>query len=80
MFGIFREPSFMPCEECGESVARAEREQHACSPERKLDYELFQLRSELAEFDAELSAYLASPQGRFDVFYAERRRPPLQET
>jgi hypothetical protein len=77
MFGIFREPSFMPCEECGESVARADREQHTCSPERKLDYELFQLRSELAEFDAQLSAYLASPQGRFDVFYAEQRRPPL---
>lgn len=77
MFGIFREPSFMPCEECGESVARADREQHTCSPGRKLDYELFQLRSELAEFDAQLSAYLASPQGRFDVFYAKRRRPPL---
>jgi hypothetical protein len=80
MFGLFREPSFMPCEECGESVARAEREQHTCSPERRLEYELFQLRHELAEFDEQLRFYLASPRGRFEAFYAERRRRPLQES
>jgi hypothetical protein len=80
MFGIFPEPSFMPCEDCGASLARMERDQHTCVPDRRLEYELFQLRRELAGFDEQLSAYLASARGRFDVFYAERSRPPLQET
>jgi hypothetical protein len=80
MFGVFGQPSFIPCEECGESIARTQRDEHTCSPERKLEYELFQLRGEVAELDAQLSAYLASPRGRFDAFYAERSRPPLQES
>jgi hypothetical protein len=80
MFGLFREPSFMPCDECGASIARVDRDQHTCSPERKLEYELFQLRHEVEEFDALLEAYLASRRGRFDVFYAERSRRPLQES
>ena len=80
MFGVFPQPSFMPCEECGASIACAEREQHTCADERKLEYELFQLRHEFADFDAHLSTYLGSPRGRFEVFYAERSRPPLQET
>jgi hypothetical protein len=80
MFGFFLEPRFMPCDDCGASLARAERERHTCAPERRLDFELHQLRDELADFDAQLGAYLASPHGRFEVFDAERRRPPLQET
>jgi len=80
MFGIFPEPSFMPCEDCGASLARSEREQHSCAPEQRLDYELFQLRDELAELDSQLAAYLHSPRGRFEAFYAASRRPPLQET
>jgi hypothetical protein len=80
VFGIFPNPRFMPCPDCGASVARGEQAQHTCTPDRKIDYELFQLRYEVAEFDAQLTAYLTSLRGCFDVFYAARRRPPLQET
>ena len=45
-----------------------------------LDHQLLQLRPEIAQFDDALGAYLDSPGGRFDVWYAERRRPPLQES
>ncbi len=64
----------MPCTECGASVARGERDAHVCDAERRLEFELFQLRAVIAAFDDELAAYLDSPQGRFEAWDAERRR------
>lgn len=64
----------MPCVECGASVASGERDLHACDPERRLEYRLFQLRSEVAGFDDGLAGYLESPQGRFAQWLAERER------
>jgi hypothetical protein len=64
----------MPCDECGTSLDHDEREEHACDPERRLDYQLFQQRTAIAYFGDELGAYLASPQGRFEVWYAEYMR------
>jgi hypothetical protein len=64
----------MPCECCGESVATALVEEHACVEERRLDYQVFQLRDEVACFDAELDAWLESPAGCFERFYARRAR------
>jgi hypothetical protein len=78
MFGFMSHPSFVPCAECGAALAHAERDRHECDEERKLDHQLVQLRDEIAEFDAALTAYLDSPSGRFDVWYAEQRRPPLR--
>jgi hypothetical protein len=42
-----------------------------------LDFRLFQLRDEIATFDAQLVAWLASARGRFAIWIAERdrRRP-----
>jgi hypothetical protein len=74
MFGSFLQPQFMPCPECGASVPIAEMETHECSEQRRLDYQLFQLRAELAAFELQLAAYLASPRGRFETYYAERDR------
>ena len=74
------EPQHMPCDDCGASVARAEREQHRCDLERRLDYEVFQLRGEVDAFDEEFGVYLESPMGRFDAWYAARTRRPLQES
>ena len=73
------EPQHMPCDDCGESVSRAERNAHACDVERRLDYELFQLHAEVASFDEEFGVYLESPAGRFADWYAARTRRPLQE-
>jgi hypothetical protein len=70
----------MPCGECGESVAKAEREQHVCDRERWLDYQLFVRRAEVEGFDTDLSAYLDSPEGRFQAWDAERRRQAEDET
>ena len=60
----------MPCPECGESVAREERDSHACDDERWLDYQMFQLRDEIAGLDGGVAAYFDSPKGRFEVWYA----------
>ena len=70
----FAHPSHMPCPECGASVAAGELDEHMCDEERRLDYQLFQLRADVAAFDVALSAYLESPQGRFAVWLAERDR------
>jgi hypothetical protein len=39
-----------------------------------MSYELFQIRTEADRFDAELTSWLASPHGRFAVYYAEHER------
>jgi hypothetical protein len=64
----------MPCTECGASLRASKREGHICDPERRLEYRLFQLQGEVAGFDEGLSSYLASPQGRFAQWLAERDR------
>ena len=74
MPGGFFESTYMPCDECGASLARDEREGHACERERWLDYQVTQRRAELEGFELELGYYLQSPQGRFELWYAERER------
>ncbi len=69
----FPQPHYLPCAECGQSVARDE-EPHVCDRERTLDYVVFQLRDEITEFDGQLSTWLASPAGRFAVWLAVRDR------
>jgi hypothetical protein len=73
MWPLF-EPPHMPCDACGASVARAEHAAHVCDPQRRVDYSMFQLREEVVSFDDQLSAYLASPRGRFAVWLAARQR------
>jgi hypothetical protein len=65
---------YMPCPDCGESIDRRESADHVCDEERRLDYQLFQLREEVAALEVELSGWLASARGRFEAFYAERER------
>jgi hypothetical protein len=74
------EPQFMPCGECGESVAKAEHEQHICERERWLDYQLFLQQEGVHRFESDLGAYLDSPEGRFQAWDAERRREEDDET
>jgi hypothetical protein len=64
----------MPCTECGESVACAEAERHVCDPARRLDFRFFQLREERETFDELLTAYLESPRGQFEAWYAAQHR------
>jgi hypothetical protein len=74
MSASFAHPPFMPCPECGASVAVAAEAVHVCNPDRRVDYELFQLRAETARLDAEIEDYFSSPTGRFEQWYAEHDR------
>jgi hypothetical protein len=74
VFAAFPQPRFMPCTECGASVELVHADAHACDEERRLDYRLFQLRDEIAAFDAQLTAWLRSVHGRFAAWLAERDR------
>jgi hypothetical protein len=64
----------MPCPDCGASLDLAGRADHTCSHDRWLEYQIFRLRDEIAQLDSQLRRYLASPRGRFETWYAERRR------
>jgi hypothetical protein len=75
--GSFPQPRHMPCPQCGASVDRADTGTHVCDAERLLDFRLFQLREEMAAFDAQLARWLESARGRFAAWIAERdRRAP----
>jgi len=67
-------PRYMPCDDCGASVLQAAAAEHACESERWLDYQVFQRRAELEGFESALGAYLATPAGRFALWYAEHQR------
>jgi hypothetical protein len=74
MSASFAHPPFMPCPECGASVAVATAREHVCNPDRRLDFELFQLRDEIAALVTDVGQYLSSAQGRFEQWYAEHER------
>jgi hypothetical protein len=74
MFGGFPQPQHMPCEECGASVARSDAAEHVCERERWLDFQVHQHRAEFDALDDELSTFLATPEGQFEAWDAERRR------
>lgn len=74
MDGSFLHSRYMPCPECGTSVERSAAAAHACDPERRLDYQLFGLRDEIASFESRFHAFLESARGRFELWYAARER------
>jgi hypothetical protein len=74
MFGAYPESAHMPCPECGVSLQRHGGAEHVCDEQRLLEFRLFQLRDEIASFDAQLSEWLASARGRFATWIAERDR------
>jgi hypothetical protein len=68
------EPDEESCPDCGASVAREDAHAHECEPDDVLDYRLFLERVEPVTLNEELAAYLASPRGQFEAWYAERQR------
>jgi hypothetical protein len=70
----FPQPRFMPCSDCGAAVERVAAGKHVCERERLVEYQMFQLRDEVADVESELGEYLDSPSGRFEVWWAERER------
>jgi hypothetical protein len=70
----FPQPGYMPCSACGASVERGSKEEHVCDRARRLDYQMFQLRDDVAAVEGEVGAYFDSPRGRFELWLAERER------
>ena len=73
MFGFPTPPSSWPCPDCGAAISIEEGE-HLCDEERRRWHQLFLVNVEVEALDDELRCYLDSPQGRFEVYYAERER------
>jgi hypothetical protein len=74
MFGSLPHPTHLPCPGCGATVEREDLSDHVCDDEQRTRYERFQVRVEAERFDTELTDWLRTPDGRFEVFYAERQR------
>jgi hypothetical protein len=67
-------PRHMPCEHCGASVERGAEAAHECDDDRRLEFRVFALRGEIGSFDDSWAAWLQSPHGLFELYYAERTR------
>jgi hypothetical protein len=69
-------PNTTTCPDCGESLAAglARQSSHDCDVEQRLDYIVRRMHAETAAFNAEWSAWLDSPAGRFAVWLAARGR------
>jgi hypothetical protein len=67
-------PRYAPCADCGAAVDRSALDEHVCDPERRLDFQLLLVRSEVDGFERELATWLASTHGRFEQYYAARER------
>ena len=68
------DPHLTPCPGCGATLPLRELRTHVCDWARWLDHQVSLRRDELERFERELGAYLDSPQGRFDLWYAGRER------
>ena len=64
---------FMPCPDCGESVDRSTAHVHSCDPHRRLWFQMFGLRHEIAAFEFKLGEHLDSPRGRFESWLAAQQ-------
>jgi hypothetical protein len=71
MFGFLQSP-YMPCPDCGASLADGDEESHVCDPERRVDFELVRLRAGILTFEYDYAAWLRTPHGRFALWLAER--------
>ena len=67
-------PPPVPCRSCGASVPQSELRTHACDWYEWLDYQVRAHDDDLARTEEAFNAYLASPRGRFEAWYAERDR------
>ena len=64
---------YMPCAECGASVERTAAEAHQCVPARRVEYQMFRMRPEIAGFESRFREYLECDHGRFESYLAARQ-------
>jgi hypothetical protein len=71
---VFPQPQYIACADCGACVPRWEAEEHVCDRDRWLDYQLVRLRPHIARFEVDFREWLATGEGQFERYYAERSR------
>ncbi len=64
---------FMPCTQCGASVERSQAPEHECDAERRLDYQMFARREEVAAFETLFRGHLDTATGQFQIWIAARQ-------
>jgi hypothetical protein len=62
------------CPECGVVVSLAALHGHECDPAAWISRQVIRARPGIARLEDDLAAYLATPRGRFELWYAERTR------
>ena len=65
-------PQFLPCPSCGVSVDRARGRGHRCDLDPIVDECMAALSGEIALLEAQVAAYLATPEGRRERWWAVR--------
>jgi hypothetical protein len=71
---MFAFEAYTPCSECGVVVPRIGVADHVCNAEQRVQYQLRRMSSHIAAFERDFAAYLESPRGRFELWYARRDR------
>jgi hypothetical protein len=72
-----RVPAYLDCPACGTSVSADHLPAHTCDARHRRDQATRILAAAAGELEADIRAYLESPRGRFELFYAQRTRNNL---
>lgn len=63
---------WMPCPECGESVAKGSEAAHSCDPARLVEYRMFKAAPGIKRLEEDLRKWLATTEGKFIQWLAKR--------
>ncbi len=75
MFAFFAHSKYMPCPGVRHVAGgRGAGTSTSATSERRIDFQMFRLRGQIARFELELAQFLDTPAGRFETWYAENRR------
>lgn len=59
------------CEDCGQNIFELP---HECSLSQWAAHQFLKLQPEVEGLGSEIDTYLATPEGRFEAWYAQHRR------
>jgi hypothetical protein len=71
-------PAYLDCPDCGTSIPVDKVELHACDDRHRRDHLERMTSAAVAELEADIRSFLQTPQGRFELFYAQRTRQRSQ--
>lgn len=63
---------FKPCGHCGTSLTAEGRDTHVCDPVRRVEFQMYMLRHEIACFGTQVREFLEGKEGRFEAWLAAR--------